>query len=292
MPTDGLRDRIEAQFSYRGERADIWRVFDHLLETDAFLNLGYSAWYQSHLVGSPQRRLVDRIGRRLAARLPATRDRRLLDVGSGRGGPAIRLADQFGFDVTGVDLVGYNVRRARANAAARGVDTTFLVGDATDLPIQSGSLTACTAIDALVYLPDREAVVGEIADALEPGGVLVFSDLVAATGLDERTRDAVARFGEAWDMPSPGTVPDYERALESAGFDVITVEDISAYSVRRFRKWTALFRWLHRGPAERAIDRALEMQDLDPVAITRQIEAAHEALPALRHALVVAERRG
>ncbi|WP_311173242.1 SAM-dependent methyltransferase [Halobellus ordinarius] len=111
MDKNPLRKRVTDQFSYRGERAGIWRAFDLLLDTDEFLNLGYSEWYQPHVVGSSQRRLVGEVGSRVASYLPATDGIRFLGVGCGRGGPAIHLADRFGFSVTGLDLVPYNIER-------------------------------------------------------------------------------------------------------------------------------------------------------------------------------------
>ena len=292
MSRQRLRDGIADQFSYRGDRSDIWRVFDQFLETDAFLNLGYSAWYQPHAVGSPQRRLATVIGRRLATHLPATRGVRLLDVGCGRGGPALELAEQFGFRVTGIDLVRYNVARARENGRQRDGEATFVEGDATSLPLKPGSVRACTAVDALVYLPDRAAVAEELATVLQPGGVFVFSDLVARADLTDRERRAVDGFASAWDMPSPATVPEYRRVLQDAGFTVRTVEDLSSHSVGRFRTWTTLFRWLHRTPAGGLLDRGLRRYDLDPDVIAEQIRRAHEALPALKHVLVVAKTPG
>lgn len=290
MRSDDLRGRIADQFSDRGDRADVWRAFDLFLETDAYLNLGYSAWYQPHVLGSCQRRLVTEIGRTLSASLPATRGVRLLDVGTGRGGPAVHLADRFGFDVTGVDLVAYNVARARETAAERNVDAQFVVGDATHLPVAADSLGACTAVDALVYIPERASVLAELADALEPGGVLVLSDLVARSSPDGSDRSALRRFADAWDMPSPGTVPEYEAALADAGFDVRETADISAHSVGRFRTWTTLFLGLRATPLGRVVDRLLRRRGIDPTAVGDQVERAHEALPSLSHVLLVARR--
>ena len=294
MDPNRLRGRITDQFSYRGERGDVWGAFDLFLETDAFLNLGYSTWYQSHVVGSCQRRLAAKIGRTLSAHLSSTDGARLLDVGCGRGGPAIYFADAYGFDVTGLDLVPYNVARARENARDRNVtrdrrvDAEFVVGDATRLPIASGSMTACTAVDALVYVPEREAVLAEFADALQPGGVVVLSDLVVRRDASDDARDRVARFAEAWDMPQLGTVRAHERALTDAGLEVIALENLTANSVGRFRTWTTLFLALYATPAGRLVDRVLERRNLDPTAIVEQIRRAHDALPDLRHALVVA----
>ncbi|MFB6156461.1 MAG: class I SAM-dependent methyltransferase [Haloferacaceae archaeon] len=287
MAPDRLRERIGEQFSYRGSRADVWRLFDLILDTDAFLNLGYSERYRPHFVGSSQRRLAARVGRELAARLPTT-DVTLLDVGCGRGGPTVHLSERFGFRAVGVDLVPYNVARARENAAGSDADAGFVVGDATALPFAPGSVPACVAIDAFVYLPDRAAVLSEIETALEPGGYLAFSDLVVRAGADDAERQAVERFADAWDMPPPWSRPAYERALDDAGFEVCSVADVSAHSVGRFRKWTTPFVWLHAGPLGGLVDRALSTRGLDAATITDQVRRAHEALPALRHEIFVA----
>jgi SAM-dependent methyltransferase len=290
VTADRLRNRITEQFSFRGKRADIWRVFGLVLDTTAFLNLGYSEWYRPHFVGSSQRRLVTDVGQHLAARLPTTEDVPLLDVGCGRGGPTIHLADRFGFAATGVDLVPYNVARARENARERGVDAEFVVGDATRLPFASGSLPACVGIDAFVYLPNRQAVFAAIADVLEPGGVVAFSDLLLRAGADETERRAVARFAEAWDMPALGSRSEYEAALVDAGLDVLAVEDISSHSVGRFRKWTTLFHRVHGSPLGHLVDWLLTRRGADPATVTEQIRRAHEALPSLRHVRFVAEK--
>jgi SAM-dependent methyltransferase len=288
MDPNRLRDRITDQFSYRGERADVWRAFDLLLDTDAFLNLGYSEWYQPHVLGSCQRRLATVVGRALAERLPSTQGVRVLDVGCGRGGPAVHLTDRFGFRVTGLDLVPYNVARARENAREQGASATFVVGDATQLPVASDSVAACTAIDALVYFPDRAAVFAEVGDALEPGGVVALSDLVVRPDASEAERRRVDAFAEAWDMPPLGTVDEYARALGDADLRLVERRDVTPHSVGRFRTWTTLFLGVVEGPLGGPVDRLLRWYGLDPPAVLRQIERAHRALPSLRHVLLVA----
>lgn len=288
MTPNPLRSRIADQFSYRSERADIWRAFDLVLETDAYLNLGYSESYQPHPVGSSQRRLVRQVGDRLSALRGETRGASLLDVGCGRGGPARQLASEYGFDVTGVDLVPYNVRRAFDTADRLSDSPSFLVGDATRLPVRSKSFAAATAIDALVYLSERDRVVSQIADALEPGGVFVLTDLVRREPLFEPESERVQAFADGWDMPLPGTVQDYVEAIRQTTLECRTVEDISSHSVRRFRRWTTLFLWLVESPVGPLLEAGLERSGLDPEAIVDQVRRAHRALPALGHILVVA----
>lgn len=290
MSSDELRDRIADQFSYRGTRSDIWRLFDIILETDAFLNLGYSRWYQPHFVGPSQRRLATHIGQQLREHLPRTDGAQVLDIGCGRGGPTIHLADRFGFEAIGLDLVSYNVSQARSNAPDRSAEVAFVIGDATHLPFESESLAACIGIDSLVYLPDRYAVFSEIADVLEPDGVFVFSDLVVRGDASESEREAVSQFADAWDMPELGSPPKYEHELVEAGLSIREVEDLSPHSVDQFRKWTTLFRWLSASPGGYLINRALRQRDLDATTISEQIRCAHAALPALQHVLFVAAK--
>src|SRR6516162_4011008 len=57
---------------------------------------------------------------------------RVLDAGCGTGEHALFFAAR-GHRVTGIDFVEEAVRRARAKAAERGMDVTFLVKDATAL---------------------------------------------------------------------------------------------------------------------------------------------------------------
>ena len=287
MADTDLRDRIAKQFSYGHDRADIWRAFEVFLATDRYLNLGYSAWYQPHVLGSCQRRLVEHVGSLLAANLPRSRGVTLLDIGAGRGGPATQLADRFGFRVVGVDLVPYNVSRARRHGEA--VDASFVVGDATTLPFRSRTMDAGTAIDSLVYLPEKNTVFAELSRVLDSGGVVVLSDLVREADISDRQRQAVNAFAAAWDMPPLVSMTEYTDALRECGFAVRTVSDITANSVGRFRTWTTLYRWLTGGSMAPLVDRLLRRSGLNPSAITLQIDRAHDALPSLRHITAVAE---
>ncbi|MFB6184356.1 MAG: class I SAM-dependent methyltransferase [Haloarculaceae archaeon] len=288
MSDRDLRARIADQFSGRGDRADVWRGFELFLPTESYLNLGYSPWYLPHVLGSPQRRLATVIGRDLADRLPATAGAPLLDVGCGRGGPAVHLADRFGFDVTGVDLVPYNVATARANANVNANrSASFVVGDATRLPVATDAVAAATAIDALVYVPDREAAVSELARVVRPGGYVSISDLVVADGLDDAAREVVAVFADAWDMSPPATVGAHREAMGRAGLSVETVVDGSAHSVARFPKWARLYLGLaDRVPGITAS--VLQRWGLDADRVTEQVRAALAALPNLRHVRLVA----
>lgn len=289
MVESPLRNRIGDQFSYRGNRGDIWRLLDAVLETEAYLNLGYSRPYLPHLLGASQRRLAMLVGRHLADRLASPTEARVLDVGCGRGGPTTQLATAFGWEGIGIDLVPFNVAHARANARQFDANVVFAVADATDVPFRPATFDGVVAIDSLVYVPDRAAAATETHRVLNPEGQFVVSDLVASDDAGAATMDAVAEFGAAWDMPPLVRRSEYVRMLRETGFRVCQVADLTPHSVGKFRKWTTLFQWLDRSPGGRVIDWALRTRDYDAATIKEQLQTAHSALPGLRHVMFVAE---
>jgi SAM-dependent methyltransferase len=192
-----------------------------------------------------------------------------------------------GFAVTGVDLVPYNARQAREHARERGVDGAFVVGDATALPFENRSFAACAAVDSLVYVPDRRAVFQQVAEVLEPGGVVVVTDLVRVPNGNPA---AVEAFADAWDMPPLDTAESSKQWVEDAGLRLVRIEDISAHSVGRFRRWTTPFLWLVGGPIEGLVERVLARYGLEPTVVLDQIRRAHRALPDLRQIMLTARK--
>ena len=289
MTSRELADRIVGQFSGESERADIWRGFEYVLETDAFLNLGYSGRFETHLVGSPQGRLVAQVVDRLAELRGDPRGDRLVDVGCGRGIPTAYATNTHGFDGVGVDLVAHNVALARENVTGGERRPSFVVGDATALPIRDDAMAAAVAIDSIVYVPDKVGAYSELARVLESGGDAVVSDLVVH---DRATVDpeVLSRFGDAWDMPVPIPFSAYAEGIERTPLSITAVDDLTDNGVGGFRKWTTAFLTLADGPTGPILRRLLVEARLDASVVIAQIRAAHDALPALRHVLVTLER--
>lgn len=298
---EALRRRVIEQFSDTDERAAIWRGFEKFLPTGAYLNLGYSPRYLPTLVGDSQARLADRLADGLSARLEDSAGARLLDLGCGRGGPARRFTER-GFDVTGLDLVPYNVTLARANARPRGPDARagsgrpplppqFLVGDATALPFDDGVFDACAAVDSLVYLSDEGAAFAEIGRVLDDGGWVAVADLLAAEDAPPGVADRLDDFAAAWDTAPIAPSGEYFDSMRRAGFTVETVEDVTPNSVGRFRKWSKLFLALADGPASKPLRTLLRRWGVEPEAAVAQVRSAHRALPHLEHVIVYARSK-
>jgi SAM-dependent methyltransferase len=103
--------------------------------------------------------------------------RRILDLATGTGAIALLLA-QRGYHVTGVDISEAMIERARAKAAAMGLEVEFLRRDAAALDLPAGSFDAAVSLyDSLNYLLDMtrlQCAFDGVARALAPGGLFIF----------------------------------------------------------------------------------------------------------------------
>lgn len=100
--------------------------------------------------------------------------RAVLDVGPGDGWPSLPVAHALPrVTVVGVDPSPRRARVSAENAARLGVtNARFVVGDADRLPFADATFDAVVAASSLEEGSDPEAVVGELARVLRPGGVL------------------------------------------------------------------------------------------------------------------------
>lgn len=280
--------RITEQFSGTSPRAEIWKGFDLFLDTDAYLNLGYSPWYLPHLVGSSQKRLTEKLLQDITTYLDEASGR-LLDIGCGRGGPSLQFA-RHRFDVLGIDLVPANINQARANATRHDslTNVEFIVGNACRLPLRPDSYRVVTGIDSPVYVSEKSQLFHELNRVITPGGLVAVADLVAKPDLNSEARDRVRRFTDTWDFAPLISRPKYREIVLTAGLDVLRIEDISPNSTDRFRKWARMFLGLAATPARAVIDRGLSLRGIDFPVIEDQIARTAAALPYLEHVILYA----
>ena len=143
---------------------------------------------------------------------------RVLDVGCGLGGPARYLAGTYGVEVVGVDLSESFVETARyLSERCRLADrTTFMVGDATEPPVDAASCDRVFLQHVAMNIADRVALYRAIRRVLKPGGKLGIHDLVAGAG-DPHFPLPWARRPEDSHLLTAG---ETREALTAAGFRV------------------------------------------------------------------------
>ena len=152
------------------------------------------------------------------------RGERVLDVGSGLGGAALRFATRFGARVVGLDAAPAMVELARERAsesATTGV--SFVQGDVRTAPLEAGAFDIVWTRDCILYLPEKELVWRRLYDCLAPGGRLFVTDF--CRGDRSLSSEFEAYVTEcAYELQA---MPAYADTLRRAGFVDVAVRDLS-----------------------------------------------------------------
>lgn len=122
--------------------------------------------------------LFDGIAADIAATAPA--GARILEVGSGPGHLAVRLAREHGLEVTGLDLDPEMVARARSSAehaSRHGRRPSFVIGDVAALQFDAASFDLVVSTFSMHHWSDPSAGLAEIARVLRPDGRALIWDL-------------------------------------------------------------------------------------------------------------------
>jgi phosphoethanolamine N-methyltransferase len=194
---------------------------EHVEYDDTAIRFLEALWGEGFLSpGGPEE--VDRVleGLELAGR-------EVLDIGCGSGGVTLHLAQRHGAArVVGFDVEAPVIEHARRRAAARGLGdrVRFVHGAPGPLPFPDESFDLVFSKDALLHVPDKDALFRDIFRLLRPGGWFAASDwMIGHDGPPSPEMSAyVAAEGLSFRMASPGR---YLEAMRRAGFAGLRATD-------------------------------------------------------------------
>ena len=172
---------------------------------------------------------------RLAELVGFTGTERVLDVGSGLGGPSRYLAWRYGCRVTGVDLTAEFVRVAEMLTQMTGLTdrVDYRQGNALELPFADMSFDVLWSQNAAMNVADRDRLYCEMHRVLKPAGRLALQEVSTGPG-------GAPHYPVQWARePSISFLYSQEaiRAkLEAAGFQVLIWQDTTEEALQSARR--------------------------------------------------------
>jgi SAM-dependent methyltransferase len=145
--------------------------------------------------------------------------KRIVELGSGAGANLAHLGT-----LGAARCIGVDIAPTRTATATRRWGTLpnleFITADAADhLAANRGAYDIVYSIFGAVWFSDPQLLLPAIHDALTPRGVLAFSHLPASGTPEPRDRLITKHHL---------SIPQWQRALDTAGFDSITAEIVPA----------------------------------------------------------------
>jgi SAM-dependent methyltransferase len=111
----------------------------------------------------------------------------VVDVGCGTGNAAL-LAAEAGARVTGVDPAQRLLDVASADAARRGLDATFTVGEAAAIPLPDASMDVVLSVFGVIFAPDPKAAAADLARVRAPKGRILLAAWVPEGAISRAAR--------------------------------------------------------------------------------------------------------
>jgi SAM-dependent methyltransferase len=172
---------------------------------------------------------------RLAELVGFTGTERVLDVGSGLGGPSRYLAWHYGCRVSGVDLTAEFVRVAEMLTRLTGLvdKVDYRQGNALDLPFEETSFDVVWSQNAAMNVADRGRLYREMRRVLKSGGKLALQEVGTGPGGEPHYPVPWAREPRISFLSTPEAS---REQLKAAGFRVLVWQDTTEPSLEAARR--------------------------------------------------------
>jgi arsenite methyltransferase len=152
-----------------------------------------------------------------------------VDLGSGRGTDAIRLAEKAGKEgfVYGIDISEGMIRKAVATAKQLEIfNIEFIHGPLEKIDIAENSVNLVISNCTINHSSDKQSVWDEVYRILKPGGRFVVSDIYSSEAVPEEFRKDPVAISECW--AGAVTREEYLGHLRSSGYISTEVKEESA----------------------------------------------------------------
>ena len=155
-----------------------------------------------HGTGGPLLRMEDK----LAQELDLAPGAKVLDAGCGVGEVADHLAKEYGLDVTGIDILDFNIEEANNRAKRLGLENhvSFQEMSYAQLDFPDETFDGVYTMETLVHAADAEGVLQQFNRVLKKGGRLVLFEYSRTPdrNMPKRASEAFRHVNDVAAMPS------------------------------------------------------------------------------------------
>ncbi len=185
--------------------------------------------------GLPRSRACQILEERVVSLCGIEPGHRVIDWGSGIGGPTRHMAAVTGASFVGVCNNDRLTQQARQRSGELGVAAKVsfqTLGDTEykNLPFEDASFDGATFMESVCHVPDKAALFKQLFRVLKPGARLGGMDWIQRPFGEYQTDEQIMKFigpvNEHVAMPALGTVQDYASFMEAAGFRMAVAKDL------------------------------------------------------------------
>ncbi len=159
----------------------------------------------------------------------------VVDLGSGYGGAARRIAKQWQVNVHAVNISAVENMRHRDLNNAAGLAKLIEVHDASfeEVPLPDGIADVVWSQDAILHSGNRLQVMNEVSRLLKPGGVFVLTDPMACDGIEAYALQPILDRIHLSDLASPDR---YQTWAEASGMTRDVWQERTEMLVRHYTR--------------------------------------------------------
>ena len=167
---------------------------------------------------------------------------KILDVGSGIGGPARYIANKTGAEITAIELQSDQNNLAKDLTKKCGLSNKInhICGDILDYDFKNQTFDAVVSWLTLYHIANHEILLKKLFDLLNPNGFFYTEDITSRINLSDADRKEIKK--EIYGIHLP-YFDKYISNLEQNGFKLIFSEDMSSswtdFTKERIKKYNS-----------------------------------------------------
>ena len=167
---------------------------------------------------------------------------KILDVGSGMGGPARYIANKTGAEITAIELQSDQNNLAKDLTKKCGLSNKInhICGDILDYDFKNQTFDAVVSWLTLYHIANHKILLKKLFDLLNPNGFFYTEDITSRINLSDADRKEIKK--EIYGIHLP-YFDKYISNLEQNGFKLIFSEDMSSswtdFTKERIKKYNS-----------------------------------------------------